>query len=74
MSLKVISVVLSRAGWFLQLNAVLICSSASAAEVLFASLKDRSVRACCSMIRGYAKVGFLLLFNVSNCTLCCCSE
>jgi len=48
-----------------------MCSSASAAEVLFASLKNPSVRACCTMIRGYAKAGFLFLFKIFDCMLCC---
>jgi len=40
----------------IQLAAVLTRSGKAAADLLFSSLKDPSVRACCTMIRGYAKV------------------
>jgi len=34
----------------------LMFSGGAAADLLFSSLESPSVRACCSMIRGYAKV------------------
>jgi len=50
-------------------SAILSFSGSRAADVLFSSLQLPSVRACCSMIRGYVKVYLFLYHN--NCVVFC---
>ena len=45
----------------LKMKMCFVYSNVGPAEDLFASIKNPSVRACCAMIRGCAKVSYVLL-------------